>query len=416
MMSGRRTAYFGSTVCVRIVVQSGSTLSVLLMAKFLGQEAVATYSVCLAAVWLSSIVFANGAPVMMRRYFVLHPETPPQSIYRRSQATVFRSPVRYILTAALLSLLAFYIGVTTGLKGIALMVLMSPLLIILVLLALKIEYHKVMGQTVTASAFEPGLLHLMISVMIMTAVLAGVTDIVSIFSVGGIVFLGIAVIAVRFVWRQTAAEEKLENSAAQRKILATNLLLFVFANGFPLFFAAFMIAADLGHFRIEERLFFSLLFFYTLFETLGMKTNIATFSSGDREKTSRFYRQSVAKVFGIGLLAALAMFAALSNQTLAGFIGYGWYGDLLLVMALATPFYFATYFSNLVLNLVGNHSAVIWSLLSGSVVFIGGAYLLYPLLGMDGVRTAYLCGGIVSSCFSGTAVLLSQRAELRGPA
>ncbi len=147
-----------------------------------------------------------------------------------------------------------------------------------------------------------------------------------------------------------------------------------------------------------------------------MKTNIATFSSGDREKTSRFYRQSVAKVFGIGLLAALAMFAALSNQTLAGFIGYGWYGDLLLVMALATPFYFATYFSNLVLNLVGNHSAVIWSLLSGSVVFIGGAYLLYPLLGMDGVRTAYLCGGIVSSCFSGTAVLLSQRAELRGPA
>ena len=416
MMSGRRTAYFGSTVCVRIVVQSGSTLSVLLMAKFLGQEAVATYSVCLAAVWLSSIVFANGAPVMMRRYFVLHPETPPQSIYRRSQATVFRSPVRYILTAALLSLLAFYIGVTTGLKGIALMILMSPLLIILVLLALKIEYHKVIGQTVTASAFEPGLLHLMISVMIMTAVLAGVTDIVSIFSVGGIVFLGIAVIAVRFVWRQTAAEEKLENSAAQRKILATNLLLFVFANGFPLFFAAFMIAADLGHFRIEERLFFSLLFFYTLFETLGMKTNIATFSSGDREKTSRFYRQSVAKVFGIGLLAALAMFAALSNQTLAGFIGYGWYGDLLLVMALATPFYFATYFSNLVLNLVGNHSAVIWSLLSGSVVFIGGAYLLYPLLGVDGVRTAYLCGGIVSSCFSGTAVLLSQRAELRGPA
>ncbi len=416
MLSGRRAASFGSTVFVRIGVQSGSTLSVLLMAKFLGQEAVATYSVCLAAVWLSSIVFANGAPVMMRRYFVLHPETPPQSIYRRSQATVFRSPVRYILTAALLSLLALYIGVTTGLKGVALMVLMSPLLMILVLLALKIEFHKAMGQTVKASAFEPGLLHLMISVMILTAVWAGVTDILSIFSAGSIVFLGIAVIAVLFVWRQTAKEEKLENSAAQRKILATNLLLFVFANGFPLFFAAFMIAADLGHFRIEERLFFSLLFFYALFETLGMKTNIATFSSGDRAKMSRFYRQSVAKVFGIGLLAALAMFTALSNQKLAEFIGYGWYGNLMLVMALATPFYFATYFSNLVLNLVGNHSAVIWSLLSGSVVFIGGAYLLYPLLGVDGVRTAYLFGGIVSSCFSGTAVLLSQRAELRGPA
>ena len=386
------------------------------MAKFLGQEAVATYSVCLAAVWLSSIVFANGAPVMMRRYFVLHPETPPLSIYRRSQAAVLRSPVRYILTAGLLSFLALYIGMTTGMKGVALMILMSPLFMILVFLALKIEYHKVMGQTVKASVFEPGLLHLLISVMILTAVWAGVTDILSIFSVGGVAFLGIAVISVRFVWRQTAAEGKLENSAAQQKILATNLLLFVFANGFPLFFAAFMIPADLGHFRIEERLFFSLLFFYTLFETLGMKTNIAAFSSGDRAKMARFYRRSLATIFGIGLLAALTMFAALSNRTLAGFIGYEWYGNLILVMALATPFYFATYFSNLVLNLAGNHSAVIWSLLSGSVVFIAGAYLLYPVLGLDGVRTAYLCGGIVSSCFSGTAVLLSQREKLPGPA
>ena len=90
MLSGRRAAYFGSTVFVRIVVQSGSTLSVLLMAKFLGQKAVATYSICLAAVWLSSIVFANGSRIMMRRNFVLHPDTPPQAIYRRSQGTVLR--------------------------------------------------------------------------------------------------------------------------------------------------------------------------------------------------------------------------------------------------------------------------------------------------------------------------------------
>jgi hypothetical protein len=253
MLSGRRAAYFGSTVFVRIVVQSGSTLSVLLMAKFLGQEAVATYSICLAAVWLSSIVFANGSRIMMRRNFVLHPDTPPQAIYRRSQGTVLRSPVRYVLTAALLVFLAVYIAMTTGMKGVALMILMSPLFMLLFFLALKTEYHRAIGQTVKASAFEPGLLHLMISVMILTAVWAGVTDILSIFSVGSIVFLGIAVIAVRFVWRQTAEEEKMENSAAQRKILATNLLLFVFANGFPLFFAAFMIAADLGHFRIEER-------------------------------------------------------------------------------------------------------------------------------------------------------------------
>lgn len=416
MLSGRQTAHVGSAVFIRIVVQSGSTLSVLIMAKFLGQEAVATYSVCLSAVWLSSIVFANGAPVMMRRHFVLHPETPPLSIYRRSQATVLRSPARYVLTTVLFLLLTSYIAATTGIKGVALVILMSPLFMVLILLTLKIEYHKVMGQTVRASLFEPGLLHLLISAVILTAVGVGVTDLVSIFSAGGAVFLCVALIAVQFVWRRTTEEEILENSSAQRKILATNLLQFVFLNGFPLFFAAFMIATDLGHFRVEERLFFSLLFFYALFETLGMKKNIAAFSSGNPTKMSQFYRQSLGKVFVMGLLAALAMFAALSNQTLAGFIGYGWYGDLMLVMALAVPFYFTTYFSNLVLNLTGNHSAVILSLLSGAVAFIAGAYILYPLLGLDGVRTAYLCGGLVSSLCSGTAVLLSQRQKNPGRA
>lgn len=409
MLSRRKAAYVGSVALVRIVVQSGSTLSILLIAKFLGQEAVATYSVCLAAVWLSSIVFANGASIMMRRHFVLHRETPPLSIYRRSQAAVLRSPVRYAVTAALLLFLAGYIGVTTGGKAVALMASMTPMFMIVVFLVLKTEYHKAIGQTVLASIFEPGLLHLLIAAMILTAVGTGVTDILSIFFVGGAALLCIAAVATLVVWRRTATEHALENSAAQRKILTTALLQFLFVNGFPLFFAAFMVASDLGHFRVEERLFFLLLFFYKLFETLGMKRNIAAFSSGDLASMSRFYRRSLAQVFGFGLLVALGMFAALSNPALAGFIGYVWNGELVLAMALATPFYFAAHFSNLVLNLVGRHSAVIWSLLSGSVVFIAGTYVLYPWLGLDGVRTAYLCGGIVSSCCSGVAVLLSQR-------
>lgn len=405
MLSGRRAAYLGATVCVRVVVQSGSTLSVLLIAKFLGQEAVAIYSICLAAVWLASIVFFNGIRVMMRRHFVLHPETSPLTVYRRSQAAVFRSPRRYAVTAALLVFLALYIGATVGATGVALLILMLPLAVLLVFLGLKIEYHRAIGQVVRASVFEPGALHLAIAVLVLVAVWLGAQTLITIFSAGAVMFLAAAVLAVAHVRRQTPEEPGPEDTAAQRKILATEMLLFVFRNGFPLFFAAFIAAADLGHFRTEERLFYLLLFFYLLFETLGMKSIIGAFRGHDSAATARFYKRCVVQISAVGGAAALALFAGLSQPALADMIGYNRAGDLLLCMALAVPFYFLTYFNNLVLHLTGQHSAVIRSLLSGVLTFIVGAYLLYPWLGLDGVRVAYLGGGAVSAICSAVMVL-----------
>lgn len=78
-------------------------------------------------------------------------------------------------------------------------------------------------------------------------------------------------------------------------------------------------------------------------------------------------------------------------------------------MALAIPFYFLATFNNLVLNMVGRHNAVTVSMLAGAIVFLPGTMLVYPSLGIDGVRLAYFCGGVTSAVLSGVAVLVSQR-------
>lgn len=408
-MIGRLAVYFSFTVLIRLAVESGSTLSILVIGKLLGQEAVATYSVCLAAIWLSSIVFNNGIPVLMRRNFIVHSELAPLTVYRRCLATVFRARRQYVTTGLLFAGLAVYIDFTIGANGVLLLAFMTPLSVILSILTIKLEYHRAVGETIRASIFEPGIIHLAVAVLIAAAVAAGMSDLLSIFSVAFIAFAVAAALSLAHVWRKTRGETSLRNLAAQRKILANNLLMFVFRNGFPLFFAAFIVAADLGHFRMEERLFFLLLFFYMLFETLGMKSIIAGFSGDDHSATVRFYIRSLAKFFAIGLVVAAAMYAALSNRTLVAFIGYFWTGQLTLFMALATPFYFATYFNNLVLNLLGHHGIVIWSMLAGAIAFIGGAYLLYPLLGIDGVRLAYFSGGLASAVLSTIAVLVSHR-------
>lgn len=414
-MTGQRAAYIGSTALVKIVVESGSTLSILVIAGTLGQEAVATYSVCLAAIWLASIIFSNGVSVMLRRNFVLHPEVPALTIYRRAQSAVFRSPRQYLVTAIALILLAGYIGWTIGAEGVVLMGLMIPLFAILSFQSIKIEYHKAVGQSVRASFFEPGLLHLAITGLILAATWMGTRSLIPIFSAGFVGFLAVAVFLVAYIWNKKAGDSAVRTTNAQRKILANTLLMFVFRNGFPLFFAAFMAIADLGHFRTEERLFYFLLFFYFLFETLGMKSVIAAYSAENSATAPRFYRRSVAQLFLLGLVVALAMYAALSSEVLAGVVAYDWTGDLTLFMAIATPFYFVTYFNTLVLNLLGHHGSVIWSVLLGSVAFIAGAYILYPLFGIDGVRTAYLGGGILSSGFSGATLLYVQRSSRPAP-
>lgn len=413
-MAMRGTHLF-STLVLRFVLQSGSTFSILVINHFFGADAVAVYSACLAAILMTVIVFRNGLPVLLLRYHVSHPRMSPDSIAEGFQATLFRSPRQYAIVAVLSLAVAGFLYQSIGADAVHLFVLMSPLILILPILTLMSSQYKAKGQTIRASLYEIGSVHLGIALLILIAISAGVGNFTAIF-VTGFVLSGLAGgwTLLHFL-RKTRNTPALRAPAAQRKILVGALLLFASRNGFPLFFAAFMFAGDLGQFRLEERLFFLVMFFYMLFETVGMKRFIAGLRPENPVASIRFYKLSACAAFAIGLAASLVLFGILQFEPLTQRIGYAASGTLTVLMALAMPFYFLALYNNTVLNLLGLHGAVNWGLLLGAASFFLGAYLLYADMAVDGIRIAYLCGGIVSSIFSGTRVLLAYRSAPNPP-
>lgn len=402
-------AHLFSTLILRFLLQSGSTFSILVINHFFGAHAVAVYSACLAAILMAVIVFRNGLPVLLLRYHVSHPEMSPDAISKGFQATLFRSPLQYAIVAILSVAVSGYLYQSIGADAVHLFVLMSPLILILPILTLMSSQYKAKGQTIRASLYEIGSVHLGIALLVLIALSAGVGNFTTIF-VAGFVLSGLAGgwILLHFL-RKTQSTPALRAPAAQRKILAGALLLFASRNGFPLFFAAFMLADDLGRFRLEERLFFLVMFFYMLFETVGMKRFIAGLRPENPVESLRFYRLSACAAFAIGLAASLVLFGILQFEPITQRIGYSASGSLTVLMALAMPFYFLALYNNTVLNLLGLHGTVNWGLLLGAATFFLGAYLLYTDMAVDGIRIAYLCGGIVSGIYSGIRVLLVYR-------
>lgn len=411
----RRGAHLLSTLVLRFVLQSGSTFSVLVINQFFGAGAVAVYSACLAAILLTVIVFRNGLPVLLLRYHVSHPQMSADAIAVGFQATLFRSPKQYAIAAAIWLAAAAFLYRSIGTEAVLLFFLMSPMILILPVMTLMSSQYKAKGQSIHASLCEIGSVHLGIAVLVLISIAAGVGTFTAIF-VAGFVLSGLAGIGmlIHFL-RKTRTTPALRAPAAQRKILVGALLLFASRNGFPLFFAAFMVAGDLGQFRLEERLFFLVMFFYMLFETVGMKRFITGLRPENPAASLRFYKQTACAAFVIGLSAALVLFGLLQIGPVTQRIGYSAPGSLTVLMALAMPFYFVALYNNTVLNLLGLHGTVNLGLLLGTASFFLGAYLLYPDMSVDGIRIAYLTGGIVSSLFSGRRVLIAYRAAANTP-
>lgn len=408
-MTKARAAQVLWTSIVRLVMQSGSTVSVLLINMFFGQASVALYSVAFAAISLIVVVFRNGLPIFLLRSFVEQTDPDGQSLYRGFLATLVRSPAQYAKAAVLIVVAILYLYISIGPSAVRMFALMSPLLLLMPVVHVRSSYHKAIGEPVQASIYDSGLLHLSISGLVLVSLWLGATELSTVFAYGFLFFAAAGVVLLVRMLHATRNVAPITDPGAQRAILANNVLAFVFRNGFPLFFAAFMATDDLGRFRVEERLFFLLMFLYFLYEAVSVKRLIAVFSDSDDRARLRTYTRMSGTVFAGGMVAALAMLVILSIEPIAAVIGYSWHGSWTVLMALSIPFYILTLFNSLVLNLVGRHSAVTRCMLAGAVVFLFGTFAVYSSLGIDGVRLAYFSGGVAGAALSTIAVLLSQR-------
>ncbi len=407
-MSKAKVVQIFLTTLVRLVLQSGSSISVLLINGFFGQASVALYSVAYAAILLIVLVFGNGLHVLLLRGFAKQDEPDSDAFYKRFQATLARSPGQYAKAGLLALLAALYLFLSIGPEAVKIFVLMSPLLLILPSLNLRSSYHKALGQPVRASIYQAGLFHLTISILILLAVISGTQDLSNVFIAGFILLSVASVIIMAKTLKTTRSVKPLRDPAAQMAILFNALLNFTLRNGFPLFFAAFMATEDLGSFRVEERLFFLLMFLYFLFEVVSVKYLIKIFREGETAHRIRRYVLLSGSVFTVGLLAAITLLFALSLHPVANFIGYSWQGDWTVLMAFSAPFYMLALFNGLVLDLGGRHFAVTRCTFAGAIIFLLGTFFVYSSLGIDGVRLAYFCGGMTSAVLSVVAVLFLQ--------
>ncbi len=397
------------TSVVRLVVQSGSTLSVLLINAFFGRESVALYSVAFAAIYLILLVYVNGIPIFLLRSFVEQAQPDGENLYRRAQATLIRSPAQYTKAGILIIATILYLYFSIGFSAVRIFALMSPLLLIMLGLNLRSAYHKAIGEPVQASIFEAGLIHISISAVILAGAWFGAKDLTTVFAFGFVFFAAAGALVVYRMYSETRNVTPITNASAQRAILGNNLLAFVFRNGFPLFFAALMATEDLGLFRVEERLFFMLMFVYFLYEAVSVKPLITVFSDGGPQQKLRTYTRMAGTVFAGGMVIALTMLLLLSKGPVANLVGYSWHGNWTFLMALSIPFYILTHFNSMVLNLVGRHGAIALCMLAGATVFMLGAFVVYPSMGVDGVRLAYFSGGAASAVLSTFAFLMSLR-------
>jgi O-antigen/teichoic acid export membrane protein len=402
----------GLSTFVKAIILSGSVVLSQIIARMYGAETLGYFSTAMSAILLMSILFQYGAPTLYLRNVVSYEDHDHTTLYRSLVHAMLLQKGRRLFLVACVVTLGFYVYLTGGGSAALIFCLLLPFVIASAWLQLRAVYLRATGQRLLAALADMGILNvvLVVAALLFWNILASPGLMTSIFAVA----VGVTVVTL---WRCVLTYRDITpvpdtTARRQQQILLQNgVLLFLYRNGYPLLFAVFASSKDIGLFRLEERLAFSVMFLYLLFELFSTKALLRGVKNSTPSQARKTYLGFAAIALGPATVASLGLAGLSVLPGIREFFHLAPSGFSGALVFLAIPFYVAIQYNALLLNIRGYHRAVTLSMVLVVALFCGLSFAFYSFSGLDGLRLAYFLAAVSGSLWSTFLNLHSMRTD-----